>query len=180
VVLDGQWRVRDIVAFQADQRAKNVEVTQFGVCPLPPPRGGLENAGWVNGNFFLVPRGAKNPKGAWALMKFWSGFGGNEAEAATSCVAGGWIPASQRVVDEPAYQQYLIAQPLMATFVELAASTNQQATPMIPGAPYFYHRIMGVGGELMYGTGASDSPHALLEKTTRDIQRHLDGLEGRP
>ena len=180
VVLDGQWRVRDIVAFQADQRAKGVPITQFGVCPLPPPPGGLENAGWVNGNFFLVPRGAKNPEGAWALMKFWSGFGGNEAEAAASCVAGGWIPASQRVVDEPAYQQYLIEQPLMATFVELAASTNQQATPMIPGAPYFYHRIMGVGGELMYGTGASDSPHALLEKTTRDIQRHLDGLEGRP
>ncbi|MEO8498575.1 MAG: extracellular solute-binding protein, partial [Planctomycetota bacterium] len=82
MVMDGQWRVRDIVAAQAEQRRAGKPVVEFGVCPLPVPYRGRPRAGWVNGNFFLVPRGAKNREGAWKFMKFWSGFGGHEADAA--------------------------------------------------------------------------------------------------
>ena len=63
--------------------------------PLPPPAGGVANAGWVNGNFFVVPRGGRSPSGAWQFMKFWSGVDGHAADAARACAAGGWIPAGR-------------------------------------------------------------------------------------
>ncbi|MEQ8837021.1 MAG: extracellular solute-binding protein, partial [Lacipirellulaceae bacterium] len=93
VMMDGQWRLRDIAtAKQSDQ---------FTVVPLPPPTqdlapNGRKNAGWVNGNFFVVPKASKCPEGAWAFMKFWAGVN-NEARAARACADGGWIPVSQQV-----------------------------------------------------------------------------------
>jgi len=106
VVMDGQWRVRDIRAWQQAQEAAGEEADQFSVVPLPPPPGGRSDPGWVNGNFFLVPRGAGQPRGAWEFMKFWTGFDGHEAEAARTCIEGGWIPVSQQVVDEPRMETY--------------------------------------------------------------------------
>jgi multiple sugar transport system substrate-binding protein len=174
-MMDGQWRVRDIVESQAASRQAGKPVVEYGVCPLPPPPKGRSQAGWVNGNFFLVPRGAKNTAGAWEFMKFWSGFGGHEAEAAKTCVAGGWIPVSQAVVDQPIFQQYLQQRPLFAQFVDLAGSKNQFPIPVIPGAPYFDREIKAVGSRAMYESSAS-SPRELLQDATRRIQSHLDRL----
>ena len=104
IIMDGQWRYRDIAAAQALERAAGKPVTRYGVWPLPKPAGATASAdGWVNGNFFLVPRGASNPQGAWAFMKFWSGFAGHESEAAETCRQGGWIPASQQVIKQPCF-----------------------------------------------------------------------------
>jgi len=162
LLMDGQWRVREIAA--AGRTA------QFGVAPLPRPAGGRERAGWVNGNFFLVPRKSDNPQGAWQFMKFWSGLG-HEQEAAEACVAGGWIPASQQVVDQPAFQQYLERYPLFAKFVELAGSPHQVPTPSIPVAGYFYQAVNDAAAAAMY-RGAD--PRMELEKVTRQVQQQLD------
>ena len=173
MVMDGQWRVRDIVASQNEQRRRGVAVTQYGVCPLPAPAGGREHAGWVNGNFFVVPRGARNQQGAWQFMKFWSGFDGNESEAAQTCRAGGWIPVSTHVVQQPEFQRYLTEQPLFAQFVELAESPHQFPTPVVPGAPFFQRTINQAVSEAMYVEGAP-TVHQLLHKATRTIQVQLD------
>ena len=58
MIMDGQWRVAEIAAVQEAARRRGERVPRFGVVPLPIPPGGRENAGWVNGNFFIVPRGA--------------------------------------------------------------------------------------------------------------------------
>jgi multiple sugar transport system substrate-binding protein len=174
-VMDGQWRVRDIVAAQQEQRRAGQEVTEYGVCPLPPPEGGVGRAGWVNGNFFLVPRGAKNAEGAWEFMKFWSGFGGHEEQAADTCVAGGWIPVSREVAKQQGFQNYLAEQPLFGKFVELSAQPNQIPTPVIPGAAFFYRTINDAAASAMY-VEDSDPPKALLEKAAADIQAYLDGM----
>lgn len=150
MIMDGQWRVAEIAAVERAARERGAKPPHYGVVPLPAPPGGRENAGWVNGNFFVVPRGARNPSGAWAFMKFWSGFGGHEFEAARSCAAGGWIPASRRVVEEPEFQDHLRRSPLFAQFVELAASPNQRPTPAIVGAQYLQDEVIRAAEDSLY------------------------------
>ncbi|MCC9607067.1 ABC transporter substrate-binding protein [Blastopirellula sp. JC732] len=172
VMMDGQWRVRDIRAFQAAQRERGEPITQFGVCPLPPPPGGKTRAGWVNGNNFVVPRGAKNAAGAWAFMKFWSGLG-HETEAAQTCVAGGWIPVSGQVVQQPQFQAFLKEEPMFAQFVDLAGSENQYPIPVVPAGAFFDSEIKNVAERAMLRTEEPDCA-AMLKEATRVIQRQID------
>lgn len=165
MIMDGQWRVAEIAAVQDAAKKRGERVPQYGVVPLPPPNGGVANAGWVNGNFFVVPRGAKNPRGAWAFMKFWSGFGGHEAEAARTCAGGGWIPASQQVVDQPRFQEYLASYPLFRTFVELAGSPHQVPTPHVPGAQFFQDEVIRAAEDAIFKLVPADE--ALRNATTR-------------
>ncbi|TWT32730.1 extracellular solute-binding protein [Blastopirellula retiformator] len=172
VMMDGQWRVRDIRAYQAAQAERGEPITQFGVCPLPPPPGGRQRAGWVNGNNFVVPQGARNAAGAWEFMKFWSGMG-HEAEAAQTCVAGGWIPVSQQVAQQPQFQAFLKSEPLFAQFVELAGSDNQYPIPVVPAGPFFNNEIKNVAEQAMLGAAEPDC-EAMLRDATRVIQRQIN------
>ncbi|MEX0819529.1 MAG: ABC transporter substrate-binding protein [Pirellulaceae bacterium] len=177
MLMDGQWRVRDIARAQAAQRLAGEAVTEYGVCPLPAPPEGRERAGWVNGNFFLVPRGAKNREGAWEFMKFWSGFGGNEANAAETCIAGGWLPVSTKVADHSAFRKYLEREPLFATFVELAAEPNQVPTPVIPGAAHFQRTVNDAAASAMY-VEAGAFGWAVNEELV-NVQRLLEQAESK-
>ncbi len=170
MLMDGQWRVREIEAAVEAAKANSRPAPRIGVVPLPKTKDGLTDAGWVNGNFFVVPRGCKNPDGAWQFMKFWSGFGGNEAEAARACVAGGWIPASSEVVAQDEFQHYLEDHPDFATFVRLAASENQVPWPAIPVAQYYDDQLRQAAMAVMY-EGAD--PRTVLEEATRRVQQRL-------
>ncbi len=170
VIMDGQWRVRDIEEASRGRRAGDPPLDQFTAVPLPPPSGGRSHAGWVNGNFFVVPRGAKHPQGAWEFMKFWSGFGGHELQAAEACAAGGWIPASHQVIRQPAYQQLLARQPLLQTFVGLAESENQIPTPSLPVASMYYQEVVSAAEDAMY-QGAD--PRARLQLAADRIRARL-------
>ncbi len=131
-VVDGQWRVRDLESFAKTRAGSGAKPIEFAVLPLPNSQN-LPDAGWVNGNFFVVPRGANNKRGAWEFMKFWIGIDRPD-EAAKTCADGGWIPVSQQVIDDANYQAYLQAHPLMQPFVLLAQSTRQQPIPIVRGA----------------------------------------------
>jgi multiple sugar transport system substrate-binding protein len=174
--MDGQWRVRDIRAAQRAQQERGEAITEYGVMPLPPPSGGRRDAGWVNGNFFVVPLGAKQPSGAWEFMKFWSGFGGNEAVAAQTCIAGGWIPVSGKVVEQAAFQDYVASEPLFAEFVRLAGSEHQYPVPVVPGAPYLKREIENVG-ELALSDDHVDVS-GLLAAAQRRVSEHLTRQRG--
>ncbi len=171
LVMDGQWRVAEITRVNRAALAAGKPVHQYGVVPLPTPAGGRQQAGWVNGNFFLVPRGARQPAGAWEFMKFWSGFGGHEAQAAQACAEGGWIPASPQVVTEPVFQSYLNQNPLMKTFVELAKSEHQVPIPALPVAALYRREIEAAGQAVMY-RGAD--PETVLREVTQRVQARLD------
>lgn len=171
LIMDGQWRVAEMDAAAAAARAAGRPEPRYGVVPLPPPPGGRERAGWVNGNFFVVPRGAKNPAGAWAFMKFWSGFGGHEAEAARIAAAGGWIPASQRVVDQPAFEEHLREHPAFRTFVELAGSPQQRPIPVVPAAAFFQAAIHRAAEDAMY---LGVPPREALKAAADEVRRRLE------
>jgi len=169
VVMDGQWRVRDIAQAKLANQP-NQPHDEFATIPLPSPPDGRKNAGWVNGNFFVVPSQARHKQGAWQFMKFWSGFDGHEAKAAVACAAGGWIPASQQVVDQPAYQQELQRQPLLKTFVSLASSPDQIPVPSLPVASLYYHEIVQAAQEVLY-RGAD--PTTTLQQASDRVRARL-------
>ncbi len=174
-VVDGQWRVRDLAAAQASAESRQQKPNDYGVCALPTPDGGRENAGWVNGNFFVVPRGARNSAGAWEFIKFWIGMDGNEHHAARTCAEGGWIPVAQTVVETEEFQSFLNEQALFRTFVELAASPNQIPRPNIPGAQLFDREVRNAASQAIYrhdGTTARQR----LEAANSRIRQYLDGL----
>ncbi len=169
LMMDGQWRVP-----QLDEADPPLD---YGVAPLPSPPGGRKNAGWVNGNFFLVPRNATNPRGAMAFVKFWSGFDGHESEAAVTAASGGWVPASPHVVREPAFQAFLARHPRFRTFVELAESPNQFPTPAVPVQSFYYERLNRAAEEAL---SLEKSPRQALDDCQRDVQARLDATSGRP
>jgi multiple sugar transport system substrate-binding protein len=172
LLMDGQWRTRDVAAF-VDRRGKlGLTSPEFGVCPLPfPEKHGRPNAGWINGNFFVIPRGAKNAPGALEFAKFWVGLD-DPGEAAKTCALGGWIPVSQDVITHPTFQKFVDADPLFAPFVELAFSPNQFPIPAIPGALNFKRSLEEVAYQAM------DDPHQpvaeALVRANDIIQRSLD------
>jgi len=173
LMMDGQWRVAELDEYNVRAAAEGRETIGYGVVPLPAPSNGRDRAGWANGNFFVVPRGCRNPQGAWEFMKFWSGFGGNEEQAAITAAAGGWIPASRRVVERAAFQKYLQQHPDFRLFVELAESPHQQPTPAIPVQAYFYERVNLAAEEAL---SLSKSPQTALDDATRDVQARLDAV----
>lgn len=177
MMMDGQWRIAELDEARELAAQRGAEPIDYGVVPLPYPPGGRENAGWVNGNFFVVPRGCSNPRGAWAFMKFWSGFGGHEEEAAVSAASGGWIPASRRVVEQPAFQNYLLQHPSFRLFVDLADSPHQFPTPAVPVQAYFYERVNLAAEEAL---SLTKSAQQALDDATLDIQARLDAVKSMP
>lgn len=170
VVMDGQWRVRDIAEATAAARQRGEQGDEFAVTALPAPPGGREDAGWVNGNFFVVPEQARNKAGAWEFMKFWIGFAGRPEVAAEACAAGGWIPVSQEIVEEPDFVRALEDRPLLHEFVRLAASPQQVPVPALPVASAYYQQINQAAQEVMY-RGAN--PEQALRKAAEYTRERL-------
>ena len=177
VLMDGQWRVRDVESWLVHRRKEGLPTVEFGVCPLPAPASGRgrQRAGWVNGNFFLVPKNARNPAGAWEFMKFWSGFAGHEKAAAKTAVAGGWIPVSQSIVDRVEFQSYLKDHRLFAKFVDLAGSPNQFPVPVIPGAPRLNRELKAIGTQAI--NSPQRSSQQLLDEANARLQLHIGRIQ---
>ncbi|MCH2181305.1 MAG: extracellular solute-binding protein [Mariniblastus sp.] len=170
LIMDGQWRTRDLLDFQNERRQLSLPSPEFGVCPLPPPPGGRSRAGWVNGNFFVVPTGAKCPEGAWEFIQFWIGLEHPEA-AAQTCAAGGWIPVSQQVVETTEFQAYLVQNPLFGQFVNLAGSPNQFPVPSVPGAAMFKRTVESAAYQAMSYPDRPVGP--ILRQANQRIQQQL-------
>ena len=171
--LAGQWNTRDVTEFVNRRKQKNLPCPQFDVCPLPPPTQGKPNAGWVNGNIFVVPKGAKSKSGAWEFVKFWIGST-RPAEAAKTCAAGGWIPVSQSVVDQPNFQEFLAQNILFRRYVELAQSENQFTYPVMPGAAFFVRKVNSLTEDaILHPDEPIDSK---IESTERQIQQQIEHI----
>lgn len=170
VAMDGQWRVRDIAEATAAANQRGESIDEFAVVPLPFPTDGREDAGWVNGNFFVVPKMAGQKEGAWEFMKFWVGFANNPSDAATACAAGGWIPVAQEVVDQPPFRQAIEDRPLLGEFVRLAASQNQVPVPALPVASSYYQQVVQAAQAVMY---RGDDPTEALKRAAEHTRARL-------
>lgn len=108
-------------------------------------------------------------------MKFWSGFDGNELEAARACIDGGWIPASAVVTREPSFQEYLAAEPAFAQLVMLAGGEHQIPYPSVPGGAMFRDEVTRAAEQAMYRGRA---PEEAMRDAARHIRARLEELTG--
>ena len=158
IVVDGQWRIQDLV---------EAKESDYRTAPIPPPAGGKPLACWSNGNFMIVPSGAMNKQGALAFMKFWSGVDDPE-RAAEFYTWGGWLPITPDVAGAPRYQQYIRENPEFETFVKVLASPHVQVSPPVPVQAYLMNRIGSAEDAALRGTL---TPRQALERLDEEMQR---------
>lgn len=161
ITVDGQWRVEQIARF-----APELEYATF---PIPPPKGGRKDAGWVNGNFMIIPRGAKQVGGAWQFIKFWSGIE-NPKRAAEFYAWGGWLPMCPAIAEAPKYREFVEKNPQFKTFLDVLPSENIQPTPPVPYQVYLWDRITRADDAAQRG---SLTPQAALERLEKEIDREI-------
>ncbi|NIA14842.1 MAG: extracellular solute-binding protein [Nitrospiraceae bacterium] len=165
ICVDGQWRV--------GQLAKYGGGIEYMTAPIPPPEGGRRHAGWVGGNFLVIPTGARHTEGAWAFMKFWSGLE-NPERAARFYTWGGWLPLSRAVADAPAYQQYLRERPQFRTFLDLLPSENLTPTPPVPYQTFLWDRVREAYESVSLG---HLKPQEAIARLKRDVSREAGARE---
>jgi multiple sugar transport system substrate-binding protein len=169
MALDGQWRVTQIAQYAPD--------LDYRTAPIPAPDGGKELACFSNGNFMLIPTGARNREGAWAFIRFWSGLDHPE-RAAEFYTWGGWLPIVPEIAQAPIYQAYCAKYPQFRTFVKILESPNVQVAPPTPAQAYLMARLGWAEDAALRG---ALSPKAALEQAQRDVDRELENLRaGRP
>jgi multiple sugar transport system substrate-binding protein len=136
---------------------------------MPPPAGGRTRAGFSNGNFMVIPVGAKCPDGAWEFIKFWSGIE-NPERAAEIYVMGGWLPLKPAIVQAPAYQAYLRKYPQFQTFVDLLSSENIQVAAPVPYTSYLADRVTRANDMALQGLLSPEKALRELETEVRQEQ----------
>lgn len=157
MTVDGQWRV--------EQLAKYAPKLEYGVIPVPPPEGGKALGGFANGNYMVVPKGAKQTAGAWEFIRFWSGLADPQV-AAELYTWGGWLPALRGVASAPVFEGYLQHFPQFRSFVSLLPSENQQTLPPVPFQTFLLDRITAADDAVMRGVLP---PRAALERLEREV-----------
>ncbi len=167
ITVDGQWRVEQLAKF-----APGLEYATF---PVPPPAGGRKHAGWANGNFIVIPTGAKQAKGAWEFIKFWAGIEAPE-RAAEFYTWGGWLPMNAAIANAPAFREYLRANPCFRTFLDVLPSENLQPTPPVTYQTFLTDRIRQAVEAAQRGIL---SPKASLDRLEEAIQREI-AMKKRP
>ncbi len=159
VLIDGQWRVEQVAKFAPD--------LEYRVAPIPPPRGGRRLAAWSNGNFMVIPKAARQPRGAWEFVKFWSGLEQPE-RAAEFYTMGGWLPLSPAIALAPKYQEYVRKYPQFKTFLDILPSPYIQPLPPVPYQVFMMDGIKRAEEAAVRGTL---TPRAALTKLDRDLAK---------
>jgi len=122
--MDGPW-----------EGAQNIPVTNqamvgnFGVVPFPNTVGGPSTFG--QGNYNIIPKGSAHPKQAFEFIAWLAGYQ-NEAFNSQIDPKGGWMPTSPTVVQQPAYQAWLKANPWLDVFVQQMSSPLSVTPKLTP------------------------------------------------
>jgi multiple sugar transport system substrate-binding protein len=122
--MDGPW-----------EGAQNIPVTNpsmagnFGVVAFPNTVGGPSTFG--QGNYNIIPKGSAHPQQAFEFITWLAGYQ-NETFNSQMDPKGGWMPASPTVVQQPAYQAWLKANPWLNVFVQQMSSPLSVTPKLTP------------------------------------------------
>lgn len=162
IAMDGEWRV--------EQMRRYAPHLEYRTVPLPPPDGGKSLASFADINYLLIPRGARQPDGAWEFIKFWTGLD-NPERAAEFFPWYGWMPLFPKSAKAPAYEKWLQTVPTYRTFLQVAESENIVTIPPTPYQIYLRDRIERADDLAMRGTL---TPRRALEQLEADIAQERD------
>lgn len=161
MAVEGQWVNLDMKHYGPS--------IQYGVVPQPYPPGGRPKASWVNGNYQIIPKGAKETQGAFSFLEFWSGFHSPE-QLATICTWGGWIPCGPAMTKEKPYLDYLKEYPNFTPYVEIFQSPNVRITPKIDEQAYMYDQVTAAES---YATQLQKTPEAALQQAQQLVEARI-------
>jgi multiple sugar transport system substrate-binding protein len=112
--MSGPWEGAQSIPAENPSMASN-----FGVVAFPNTVGGPSTFG--QGNYNIIPKGAAHPQQAFEFMAWLAGYH-NETFNSQIDPKGGWMPASPSVIQQPAYQTWLKANPWLSVFVQQMSS----------------------------------------------------------
>lgn len=163
ITFDGQWRVEQLARY-----APNLD---YRVMPVPPGgREGKVHAGQVAATFMIVPRGARQPRGAMEFIKFWSGLERPE-RAAEFYTWGGWLPISEEISRAPAYRDYVEKYPQFQVFLDILPSENLTIAPPIVEQNFLADRLVQMEQRVIR---LSEEPEAALRGLEEDLRREMN------
>ena len=161
ITYDGQWRVEEIRKYKPDM--------DYRVWPVPPPEGGNALPGSIGGNFMIIPAAAKNKKGAFEWLKFWSGLT-NPNRAAKFENWGGWSPLSPDVAHSPTYEAYVKQNPRFQTFIDILDGPNVHAYPPVAYLGFLIDELQRAEDAALRG---SKTPKEALDQLQKNVQKEL-------
>lgn len=161
MTVDGEWRVEQLRRY-----APNLE---YRTAPMPPAKGGKSLASFSMVNYLVIPKGARQPDGAWEFLRYWTGMDQPE-RAAEFFPWYGWMTVLRRSEATPVYQSWLKTVPQYRTFLQVAKSDNIVTTPPVPYQTFLMDRLASVDQLAMRGTL---TPEAALRKLEADIAEEL-------
>jgi multiple sugar transport system substrate-binding protein len=156
IAYDGQWRVEEIRKYRKGM--------DYRVWPLIPPAGGRPFAGNLGGNFMIIPTSAKQKKGAFEFLKFWSGLTHPE-RAAEFYTWGGWVPLSPDIANSPIYSKWLDDNPQFRTFVKTRSGNNCHASPRIGFLQYYLDQFRRAEDKALRGSLTPEQALTELESS---------------
>ena len=161
MTIDGEWRV--------EQLRRNAPELEYRTIPVPPAAGGKPLASFSMVNYLIVPKGARDPDGAWEFLRFWTGLDQPEL-GAEMYPWQGWMPTLRASETTPVYQSWLNTVPQYRTFLKVAKSDNIVTTPPVPYQTFLMDRLADIDQLAMRGTL---TPEAALRKLEDDVAKEL-------
>ena len=161
MTIDGEWRV--------EQLRRYAPKLEYRTVPVPPPTGGKPLTSFSMVNYLVIPKGARQPDGAWEFLRFWTGLDRPE-RAAEFFPWYGWMPVLKTSELTPVYQNWLKTVPQYRTFLEVAKSDNVMTTPPVPYQTYLMDRVVYIDQLAMRGTL---TPEAALRQLETDVAQEL-------
>jgi multiple sugar transport system substrate-binding protein len=151
MVVTGNWFIELL-----KQYAPTADV---GVTYIPVPKEGDESATWAGGWSVVIPEGAKNPEGAWELIKWWAGPKGQRqyAEGAKQ------IPTVKELVDDDS-----LFQGQYRFFRDLLDVAHSR--PPLPVGALYWDELTAAGEAVILGEA---QPQAALEQVYQRVQPQL-------
>lgn len=161
MTIDGEWRV--------EQLRRYAPHLEYRTVPVPPAKGGKSLASFSMVNYLVIPKGARQPDGAWEFLRFWTGLDRPE-RAAEFFPWYGWMPVLRASEAAPVYQSWLKTVPQYRTFLQVAKSDNIMTTPPVPYQTYLMDRVENIH---QLATRGTLTPEAALQKLETDIAQEL-------
>jgi multiple sugar transport system substrate-binding protein len=151
MVVTGNWFIGQLEQYKPDADAD--------VTFIPIPNEGDESATWAGGWSVVIPEGAKNPEGAWELIKWWAGPEGQRqyAEGAKQ------IPTVKELVEDDSLftGHYSFFRDL------LDVAKNR---PPLPVGALYWDELTAAGEAVILG---DEQPEAALQQVEERVQSQL-------